>query len=231
VDLSRVVPFLTCKHTLEYCLLFARRAASLGIGAITVTGGDATVATPRCVPRSRDLRALVRAQVPGLSLGAWVNPYKDPVEQVALLMDPRHEADYFLTQVVSHHGMGAVDGFLEEAARRGLAMPGLFGVFHYRSGNRNTLERLNSRAYGRSLTTVDRRTRSVHLRSVLSRNAVWTRSTSATCSRSERSRSSVFSRDSFEVDRRAGAGLPFGPTRRRDERGGAVPQPFPGVAG
>jgi hypothetical protein len=143
VDLSRVVPFLTCKHTLEYCLLFARRAASLGIGAITVTGGDATVATPRCVPRSRDLRALVRAQVPGLSLGAWVNPYKDPVEQVALLMDPRHEADYFLTQVVSHHGMGAVDGFLEEAARRGLAMPGLFGVFHYRSGNRNTLERLN----------------------------------------------------------------------------------------
>lgn len=142
-DLSHVVPFLTCKHTLDYCLLFARRAASRGIGAITVTGGDSSVGAPRCVPRSRDLRALIRAQLPEVALGAWVNPYKDAVEQVELLMDPGHEADYFLTQVVSHHGMEAVDRFLEEATRRGLVMPGLFGVFHYRSGNRNTLERLN----------------------------------------------------------------------------------------
>jgi 5,10-methylenetetrahydrofolate reductase len=142
-DLSHVVPFLTCKHTLEYCLLFARRAASRGIAAITVTGGDSSVGAPRCVPRSRDLRALIRAQVPGVALGAWVNPYKDPVKQVDLLTDRGHEADYFLTQVVSHHEMAPVDRFLEEAARRGLAMPGLFGVFYYRSGNRNTLERLS----------------------------------------------------------------------------------------
>jgi hypothetical protein len=142
-DLSHVVPFLTCQHTLEYCLLFARRAASRGIVAITVTGGDSTAGTPRCVPRSRDLRALIRAQVPQVALGTWVNPFKDAVEQVELLMDPEHEADYFLTQVVSHHSMGAVDRFLEEGARRGLTMPGLFGVFYYRSGNRNTLERLS----------------------------------------------------------------------------------------
>jgi hypothetical protein len=142
-DLSHVVPFLTCKHTLEYCVLFARRAASRGIGAITVTGGDSSVGAPRCGPRSRDLRAVIRAQVPGVALGAWVNPFKDAVEQVELLMDPEHEADYFLTQVVSHHGMEGVDRFLEEATRRGLEKPGLFGVFYYRSGNRSTLERLS----------------------------------------------------------------------------------------
>ncbi|MYH54219.1 MAG: hypothetical protein F4139_14960, partial [Gemmatimonadetes bacterium] len=30
-DLATVVPFLTCKHPLEYCRLFARRAAGLGV--------------------------------------------------------------------------------------------------------------------------------------------------------------------------------------------------------
>jgi 5,10-methylenetetrahydrofolate reductase len=142
-DLSRVVPFLTCKHTLDYCLLFARRAAARGIGAITVTGGDANVGAPRCVPRSRDLRALIRARVPELALGAWVNPHRNPLEQVELLLDPGHGADYFLTQVVSHHDLTAVDEFLGEASRRGLALPGLFGVFYYRSGNLGTLERLS----------------------------------------------------------------------------------------
>ncbi len=142
-DLSHVVPFLTCKHTLDYCLLFARRAASRGLGGLTVTGGDGSVGPPRCVPRSRDLRHLIRAQAPDLPLGTWVNPYRDPVEQVDLLMDPDHSADYYLTQVVSHHRPEPLDKFLEEAALRGLEMPGLFGVFYYRSGNRATLERLS----------------------------------------------------------------------------------------
>ena len=35
-----IAPFLTCKHTLEYCLLYASRAASAGFGALTVLGGD-----------------------------------------------------------------------------------------------------------------------------------------------------------------------------------------------
>lgn len=142
-DLSRVVPFLTCKHTLEYCRLFARRAASHGIRALTVTGGDRKVGPPRCVPHSRDLRALLREQVPDLALGAWVNPFRDPVEQVGLLLEKEHHADYYLTQVVSHHRMAPVDRFLEEAERRGLDVPGMFGVFYYRSARRATLERLS----------------------------------------------------------------------------------------
>lgn len=142
-DLSGVVPFLTCKHTLDYCLLFAKRAASLGVPAITVTGGDRDVGPPRCVERSRDLRRIIRKTVPDLRLGAWVNPFTDPATQVGLLLDPRHVADYYITQVVSHHRMEPLDRFLEESERRSLGMPGLVGVFHYRSGSMRTLARLS----------------------------------------------------------------------------------------
>jgi hypothetical protein len=147
-DLAQVVPFLTCKHSLEYCLLFARRAASHGFGALTVTGGDPAVGLPRCVPRSRDLRIRIREGWPGnggsghLPLGAWVNPLRDPREQVGFLQAQEDPADYFLTQVVSHHDLAPLDRFLEEAQRQGLAMPGLVGVFHYRSANPSTLARL-----------------------------------------------------------------------------------------
>lgn len=142
-DLSHVVPFLTCKHTLDYCLLFARRAASRGLAAITVTGGDVSVGPPRCLPRSRDLRRLIREEVPDLALGAWVNPYRDAAEQVGLLLESGHVADYYVTQVVSHHALRPLEAFLEEAARRGLELPGLVGVFFYRSATRATLDRLN----------------------------------------------------------------------------------------
>lgn len=141
-DLTRVIPFLTCKHTLEYCLLFARRAVSHGLGAVTVTGGDREVGPPRCVPRSRDLRRIIREAFPELPLGTWVNPYREAVEQVELLLDPDHCADYYLTQVVSHHDMEPIQRFLDEARRRGVEMPGLVGVFFYRSANPGTLRRL-----------------------------------------------------------------------------------------
>jgi len=141
-DLSRVVPFLTCKHTLDYCLLFARRAAAHGVDAITVTGGDESVGLPRCVSRSRDLRRLIRERVPELRLGAWVNPSRDSTEQVELLLDPEHCADYYVMQVVSHHRLEPLDRFLEEAVRRGLKLPGLVGVFFYRSASLKTLTRL-----------------------------------------------------------------------------------------
>jgi len=141
-DLSQIIPFLTCKHPRDYCTLFARRAISHGVEAITVTGGDPGAGPPRCVPRSRDLRAIVREQEPSLALGAWVNPYRDAAEQVGLLMESGHEADYYLTQVVSHHDLGPLDRFRNEAERRGLSVPGLVGVFYYRSANRRTLARL-----------------------------------------------------------------------------------------
>jgi hypothetical protein len=43
---------------------------------------------------------------------------------------------------VSHHSIAAVEGFLNEARRRGVSYPGVFGVFLYRSANPATLAKL-----------------------------------------------------------------------------------------
>jgi hypothetical protein len=141
-DLSGVVPFLTLRHPLDYCTLFARRTAGHGMGGLTVTGGDAGAGVSRCLPRSRDLRARIREGAPELPLGVWTNPLSDPGTQARYLDEGGVNADYFLTQVVSHHDLRRVDRFLEELERRDLSLPGLFGVFYYRSANPDTLARL-----------------------------------------------------------------------------------------
>ena len=51
-------------------------------------------------------------------------------------------ADFYLTQVVSHHDRGIVERFLAEADRHRLDLPGVFGVFYYQSANRRTLDML-----------------------------------------------------------------------------------------
>jgi hypothetical protein len=142
VDTSRIVPFLTSKHSIEYCLMHASRAASHGFEALTVLGGDHTAGPPRCVPHARELRALIRQRVPSLDLGGWTNPHRPASEQVDYLLDARFEAEFYLTQVVSHHSIRAVEQFLKEARRRGVPHPGVFGVFLYRSANPATLARL-----------------------------------------------------------------------------------------
>ena len=142
VDPARIIPFLTSKHSIEYCLMHASRAISHGFEALTVLGGDHTVGPPRCVPHARELRAIIRQRVPGLHLGGWANPHKEPGEQVSYLLDERFEAEFFLTQVVSHHSIRAVERFVKEASRRGVPHPGVFGVFLYRSANPATLARL-----------------------------------------------------------------------------------------
>jgi hypothetical protein len=80
--------------------------------------------------------------VPGLALGGWANPHRDPAEQVRFLLSPNYAAEFFLTQVVSHHSIRAVEAFVTEARRRDVPLPGVFGVFVYRSANPATLEKL-----------------------------------------------------------------------------------------
>lgn len=139
-----LVPFLTTKHTLDYCLLYARRAWAGGIEALTVLGGDRHVGPPRCVPFAKDLRAILRTEIPGLALGGWANPARSAEEQVGFLKAPDAGADFFLTQVVSHHTLAPVERFVAEAGRQELQIPGIFGVFFYRSANPRTLARLSS---------------------------------------------------------------------------------------
>lgn len=142
VPRSGVVPFLTCKHTMQYCLSYADRAQQHGFDALVVLGGDKSVGEPRCVEHAWQLREEIRKRVPVLSLGGWANPHADAAAQVGHLLQERATAEFYLTQIVSHHSRDRVEAFLEEAARRGLELPGMFGVFYYRSANLKTLTAL-----------------------------------------------------------------------------------------
>jgi hypothetical protein len=142
VPRSHVVPFLTSKHTLDFCLSYAERAWHEGFPSLVVLGGDKNVGAPRCVEHAWQLRRAIRAHVPELSLGGWANPHADPAAQVSFLSDENFTGDFYLTQVISHHEIRKVDQFLNELDRRGQRRPGVFGVFYYRSANAKTLETL-----------------------------------------------------------------------------------------
>ena len=141
-DLGTIVPFLTCKHPLDYCRVFARRASGLGVAAVTVVGGDHSVGPDRCVPHGKDLRRILRADQPGLALGGWANPHRDPVRQARFIADADFTADFVLTQIVSHHSLERVEHFQNELARLGVDLPVVYGVFHYHSANPRTLDYL-----------------------------------------------------------------------------------------
>jgi hypothetical protein len=140
-DVARdhVIPFLTTKHTKEYCLAYAERALHAGFPSLVVLGGDKSVGPPRCVNHAWELRQDIRAHVPDLALGGWANPHQNPRTQVGYLADPHFTGELFLTQVVSHHDLPKVESFLTEQQAAGVTIPGIFGVFYYRSANPKTL--------------------------------------------------------------------------------------------
>lgn len=142
VDRSGISPFLTSKHTLEYCLMYASRARAAGFEALTVLGGDQFAGPPRCVPRAYMLRQRIREAVPDLALGGWINPAREPGEQIDFATRDEYTAEFVLSQVVSHHSLDRVIAFLEAADRHAFDLPVVWGVFLYRSANPRTLERL-----------------------------------------------------------------------------------------
>jgi hypothetical protein len=142
VPRSHVVPFLTCKHTTEYCLAYADRARHHGFESLVILGGDKHVGPVRCVEHAWQLREMIRARESELALGGWANPHANAAAQVQHLLEDRVTAEFYLTQIVSHHSRPAVERFLAEGERRRLTLPGMFGVFYYRSANARTLETL-----------------------------------------------------------------------------------------
>jgi hypothetical protein len=142
VPRASVVPFLTCKHPLDYCLAYADRAQHHGFEALVVLGGDRGLGPARCVEHAWQLREEIRRRVPNLTLGGWANPHGNPIAQVGHLLEDHAHAEFYLTQIVSHHSLRNVEGFLEEGQRRGLSLQGLFGLFYYRSANLKTLKAL-----------------------------------------------------------------------------------------
>ena len=143
VERHRVIPFLTTKHSLEFCLQYADQAVHNGFPSIVVLGGDKHVGRPRILDHAWQLRKLIRKRHPDLELGGWANPIADPLKQIEFLLHPEVSADFYLTQIVSHHQADRVTAFLDAGRTGGLAIPGVFGVFYYRSANPKTLEMLN----------------------------------------------------------------------------------------
>jgi hypothetical protein len=143
VPRDHVVPFLTCKHPLAYCLSYAGRARQHGFPALVVLGGDQSVGMPRCVGHAWELRRMIRDREPSLVLGGWANPYADPAAQVRYLINESFTAEFYLTQIVSHHDRAPVGRFIQEIGRASVGTPGIFGVFYYRSAKAQTLEALS----------------------------------------------------------------------------------------
>ena len=142
VPRDHVAPFLTTKHTLEFCLSYAERAWHEGFRSLVVLGGDKSVGPARCVPHAWQLRREIQAHVPGMALGGWANPHADADAQTGFLSDSHFSGDFYLTQIVSHHDRRAIEQFQHAVGRRGIALPGVFGLFYYRSANPKTLSAL-----------------------------------------------------------------------------------------
>jgi 5,10-methylenetetrahydrofolate reductase len=140
---DRIVPFLTSKHSLEFCLSYAEQVWQHGFTSLVVLGGDKSVGRPRCVEHAWELRREIRSREPRLSLGGWANPYADPAVQAKLLADASFTADFYLSQIVSHLNLRPVERFVTELHRREATLPGMFGVFFFRSGNAKTLATLS----------------------------------------------------------------------------------------
>jgi 5,10-methylenetetrahydrofolate reductase len=109
-----------------------------------VLGGDKTIGPPRSVEHAWQLRALLRQHDHTIALGGWANPHGDAERQVDYLSARDVHAEFFLTQVVSHHDVAKVRRFVQAVERRGLKLPAVFGVFYYRSANARTLQTLRS---------------------------------------------------------------------------------------
>src|SRR5579872_1097367 len=62
VPRERIVPFLTSKHTLDYCLSYAERAHQSGFPALVVLGGDKSLGVPRAVAHGWELRHILRTR-------------------------------------------------------------------------------------------------------------------------------------------------------------------------
>ena len=143
-DVARdhVIPFLTSKHSIEFCLSYAEQAWQHGFPSLVVLGGDRNVGRPRCVEHAWQLRERIRAREPRLTLGGWANPYGDAAEQVSFIRDGHFNAEFYLTQIVSHLNIEPVERFIREAQQGAVEKPGIFGIFFYRSANPRTLAAL-----------------------------------------------------------------------------------------
>src|SRR5579872_6806704 len=94
VPRERIVPFLTSKHSLDYCLSYAERAQQSGFPALVVLGGDKTVGVPRSVEHAWQLREMLQQRNRAIALGGWANPNNNPERQVDFVSDAHFHGSF-----------------------------------------------------------------------------------------------------------------------------------------
>src|SRR2546425_2760291 len=119
VPRERIVPFLTSKHSIEYCLSYAERAHQHGFPALVILGGDKQIGTPRCVEHAWQLRQRLRASDHTLALGGWANPHADPERQGDLPPAPGFPPRIFFPHGLRHHTVHPVARVHHISHRRG----------------------------------------------------------------------------------------------------------------
>ncbi len=136
VGRHKVIPFLTTKHSLEFCLAYADQAVHNGFPSLVVLGGDKHVGRARSLEHAWQLRQLIRERHPQPGAGRLGESDRgsDQAGRLPAAIRTRN-ADFYLTQIVSHHQGDRVGAFLDAGRSNGLTMPGVFGVFYYRSAN------------------------------------------------------------------------------------------------
>ena len=85
---TNVVPFLTTKHSLEFCLGYSDQAVHHGFTSMVVLGGDKHVGRPRCVEHAWQLRQAIRKRHPSLELGGWANPSAEAAVRLTICSKP-----------------------------------------------------------------------------------------------------------------------------------------------
>ena len=125
VPRERIVPFLTAKHSLEYCLSYAERAQQNGFPALVVLGGDKAVGRAALRSSTRGSCAqLLRQRDDALDARRLGEPARRRRAAGGLSARPDFNAEFYLTQVVSHHHADAGRAFHR---RRRAARPGAAG--------------------------------------------------------------------------------------------------------
>ena len=120
-----VVPFLTSKHSLDFCLSLREAGAAARVhvarGARRRQDRGPAALRRACLGSAAgDSRATSR----DLTLGGWANPHAGAAQQVDFLLDERFCAEFYLTQVVSHVDLDPVKRFLDEIDRAARADSG-----------------------------------------------------------------------------------------------------------
>ena len=117
-----VMPFLTSKHPLDFCLSYAEQAWQQGFSRSSSLAATSPSAAHDAWSTRGICGADSRARTRSLARG-WANPHASASKQVDFLLDERFCAEFYLTQVVSHLDLEPVKRFLDEVERRHVPMP------------------------------------------------------------------------------------------------------------